>query len=299
MRLGEFVRFSRTPIATLLVGLGIGAGVAWPKSKVTTGMAGVRGCGLYYEVVGEGALVVLIHGGQLDRRMWDDQFPLFAQHFKVVRYDVRGYGRSEAARSGYSDEEDLGDLLRFLGIERAHIVGLSLGGRIAVDFALSQPSRVASLVLAGPGLGGFGWSSADEEQFGRLIAAARDDGPEAVTNLWLRDPLMAPAMDQVSLRERLRQLCGENAHAWLNNPLLRRRLDPPAIGRLAEIHVPTLLIVGSRDAPSIQQIVGKLEAGVRGARKVVIPGAGHMVNMEKPDIFNRTVLGFLQKEQRN
>ena len=111
---------------------------------------------LRYEHTGDGQPVVLIQGANLPMEMWDAQVEYFAPQFHVVRYDVRGFGGSAPRdQVPYQSHSDLLALLDHLRIERAHLVGLSLGGRIAVDFALTYPNRVRSLVLAGPGLSGY------------------------------------------------------------------------------------------------------------------------------------------------
>jgi pimeloyl-ACP methyl ester carboxylesterase len=198
-----------------------------PSGKVTTGTAAVAEPVLYYESCGTGKPLILIHGGQLDCRMWDDQFQQFSQYFQVVRYDVRGYGKSDLPTRPYADEEDLLGLLQFLHIDKAHLVGLSLGGRIAIDFALQHPERVRSVVAAGPGLSGFNWSAEGERQAMVIVRAARDQGAEKAAELWLRDPYMTPAMENPALAKRLHRLALENARCWLVNPLLGRELQPP------------------------------------------------------------------------
>jgi pimeloyl-ACP methyl ester carboxylesterase len=125
------------------------------------------------------------------------------------------------------------------------------------------------------------------------MRAAQEGGGEAAAELWLEDPYMVPAMEHPDLAPRIRQLVLENAREWLSNPLLAKRLTPPAAKRLAEIRVPTLVVVGDRDVPDMQKVADQLAAEVRGARKVVIPGAGHIVNLERPAEFDRAVLGFL------
>jgi pimeloyl-ACP methyl ester carboxylesterase len=257
----------------------------------------VDGARLYYEVKGKGPAVVLIHGGQLDSRMWDDQWDALAGQFTVIRYDVRGYGGSSQPDKVYSDADDLAALLDYLKVGKAHLVGLSLGGRIAVDVALAHPARVSSLALAGPGLAGYEAPNAEEEdrRMWDLVKAARDDGPDKVTELWLKDPYMAPAMEQPRLAPRLRRLVRENAHCWLRNPVLQRSPKPPAARRLGDVKAPTLLVLGDRDVPQIRATVEALERGIAGSRKVVIAGAGHMVNMEKPEAFNEELLAFLGK----
>jgi pimeloyl-ACP methyl ester carboxylesterase len=261
------------------------------------GFAPVEGTRLFYELKGAGPTLVLIHGGQMDSRMWDDQFAAFAKRFTVLRYDVRGYGGSFRPDRLYSDADDLAALLDYLKVQKAHLVGLSLGGRVATDFALAHPKRVSALVLAGPGLAGYEPPKAEEEELRMwdLVKAARDEGPERVTELWLKDPYMAPAMEQPRLAPRLQRLARENAHCWLGNPVLQRSPRPPAAKRLNEIKVPTLLVLGDRDVPQIKATVETLEKGLGESKKVVIKGAGHMVNMEKPDEFNRAVLEFLGK----
>jgi pimeloyl-ACP methyl ester carboxylesterase len=259
------------------------------------GFAPVAETRLFYEVKGTGPVVVLIHGGQLDSRMWDDQFDVLARQFTVVRYDVRGYGGSFQSDQLYSDAEDLAGLLDYLKVPKAHLVGLSLGGRIAVDFAVAHPTRVRSLTLSGPGLAGYEPPNGEQTdlRMWEILKLARDEGPDQATAAWLKDPFMAPAMEQGRLSARLWRLSRENAHCWLRNPILQRSPRPPAAKRLQEISAPTLLILGDRDVPQIKATIETLEKGLRGSQKVIIKGAGHMVNMEQPDAFNQAVLAFL------
>ena len=114
---------------------------------LVTGMAEVNRTKLYYEIMGQGHPLVLIHGGLLDCRMWDGQFKKFAEYYKVIRYDIRGYGKFALPKGKYSHVKDLLGLLKFLEIEKAHIIGLSLGGANAIDFALEYPDLVSSLIL--------------------------------------------------------------------------------------------------------------------------------------------------------
>jgi pimeloyl-ACP methyl ester carboxylesterase len=271
---------------------------AQPAEVPGHGFAPVDGTRLFYEVKGKGPAVVLIHGGQMDSRMWDDQVAVLAKQFTVVRYDVRGYGGSFQPDRLYSDADDLAGLLDYLQVKKAHVVGLSLGGRIALDFALAQPKRVLSLALAGPGLAGYEAPNAEELdlRMWNLIKAARDEGPDKVTQLWLKDPFMAPAMEQPHLVPRLHKLARENAHCWLRNPVLQRSPQPLAAKRLGDVKVPTLLILGDRDVPQARATVETLEKGISGAKKVVIKDAGHIVNMEKPKEFNAALLTFLHQQ---
>jgi len=282
----------------MAVALAAGTVNAEPAKDIGHGFAPVNGTRLFYDVKGTGPAVVLIHGGQLDSRMWDDQFTALSQHFRVIRYDVRGYGGSFQPDMLYSDAEDLAGLLDYLKVNKSHVVGLSLGGRIAIDFAVAHPTRVSSLTLAGPGLSGYEPPNGAESdlRMWNIIKAARDEGPEKATELWLKDPFMAPAMQQARLVPGLQRMARENAHCWLENPVLQRSPMPLAANRLGEIKVPTLLVVGDRDVPQIKATIDTLEKGISGSKKVAIKDAGHMVNMEKPDIFNEAVLGFLRQQ---
>jgi pimeloyl-ACP methyl ester carboxylesterase len=195
------------------------------------GFAPVNGTRIYYEVEGHGPPLVLIHGGNLDSRMWDDQFAQYAKRFRVLRYDVRGFGGSVRPNEQvYSDADDLAALLDYLQIPKAHFVSLSMGGRIALDFTVSRPERVRSLVLAGAGLAGYEQPDpGGEEIWWARVQAARDQGAEKVVQMWLKDAYMAPAMENPALAERLRHLSYENAHFWVQNPILQR--SPPPDGR--------------------------------------------------------------------
>jgi len=280
------------------IALAAGADDTEPARDIGHGFAPVNGTRLFYEVKGTGPAVVLIHGGQLDCRMWDDQFTALSQRFCAIRYDVRGYGGSFQPEMLYSDAEDLVGLLDYLKVNKAHFVGLSLGGRIAIDFAVAHPARVRSMTLAGPGLAGYEPPDGTQTdlRMWNIIKAARDEGPEKATALWLKDPFMAPAMEQARLVPGLQRMARENAHCWLENPVLQRSPKPPAAVRLGEIKVPTLLVIGDRDVPQIKATIETLEKGIGGSKKVAIKDAGHMVNLEKPDVFNDVVLKFLRKQ---
>jgi 3-oxoadipate enol-lactonase len=263
---------------------------------IKSGFAEVNGGKLYYEVAGQGHPLVLIHGGQMDSRMWDEQFTLFAKSYRVIRYDFRGFGKSPASTNVLAGEDDLAALLRFLGVRKAFVVGLSLGGRVAIDFALAHPDMVDAIVPVAPGLSGFHFSD-DPSMMESSRAAQRRDWNK-VTDLWLKSGYMSPAMENAKIAKRLRQLTYETAHENLDNWTLERVLNPPAIERLPQIKVPTLVIVGNRDVADIHEICGLLRARIPGIEEVVIQGAGHIVNMEKPADFNTAVLDFLSSRSK-
>ncbi len=263
---------------------------------VQTGFADIHGGRLYYEIAGEGPGLVLAHAGIADRRMWDDQFFVFAQHFRILRFDFWGFGKSAVIPEPFLLHEDLYQLLTFLGIEGAHMMGCSLGGRVAIDLALAHPQMVNSLILVGSGLGGYSFEGEALMNFAEQIMSARERGDferevELKLQLWV-DGRSRPA-EQVDPQVRAQ------ARAMLmDRPEIHGEgspLEPVALGRLNEIEIPTLIIVGDRDEANIGTISDLLANNIRGAQKIIIPGTAHLPNMEKPEHFNQIVLEFLQR----
>ncbi len=265
------------------------------------GFVMVEGGRIYYETNGEGHPLVLIHAGFLDRRMWDSQFDLFAKQFRVIRYDVRGYGKSDRPTSNFSDYKDLHTLLEHLRVEKTHLVGVSNGGRIALDFTLQYPQMVGGLVLVGSGVKGYEPSGPEEEKIWDEFDKQMKPQEEAVKQNNLADAVeidvntWASAQPPASHR-RLLEIAMDNAHIQKDNPgKFQVSPDPPAFKRLPEISAPTLLIVGDRDVPGMVHITNQLHSRIRGSERRIINGADHIVNMSKPDEFHRAVLGFLAK----
>lgn len=259
---------------------------------VSTGR--VEGTQLYYEMTGDGSPLVLLHSAGFDRRLWDDQFFAFAARHTVIRYDLRGHGKSSKPTRPYSDVKDLYSLLQCLKVEKTRIVGLSYGGSIGIDFTLAHPEMVDALILAAPDVSGYVFSPEFNLAFIKIVTAIQQDDGFPAGDLWLQSPTIAPTMENPAAARKLRPIARENSGSWLINPLFR--LDPfsnpPAIKRLAEIHAPALLIVGDRHTTDVLNEARVVEGGIPGIKKVVIPGAGHIVNAEKPEEFNRAVTDF-------
>ena len=259
-----------------------------------SGIAEVNGTRLYYERAGSGPAVILLHGGNLDSRMWDDQMPALVNSFSVIRYDIRPYGRSAQTEKGFSSVEDLRALMDHLNVKTASLVGLSLGGRIAIDFALTYPGRADKLVLMGPGLTGYALN-VNDERLKPILTKALEGDAEGAMDLWLQHPMMAPAMSRPKVAARIREIVKDNLQVWRRLPVGEQVPAPPAVERLGDITSPTLIMVGERDVPDIQAIVKLLQRDVKGARTEVIPGAAHMPNMEDPERVNRLLVAFLRR----
>lgn len=260
-----------------------------------TGFADINGARLYYEVAGAGQPLVLIHAGIADSRMWDDQFDVFAEHYRVVRFDARGFGNSSMPAGAFSYSEDLYELLRFLEIERAYVLGVSMGGGTAIDLALAHPEIVAALIPVASALDGYAYAEDPKEA---EIEAAASVGDYARANelelqLWVDGPKRSHDQVDAAMRERVRIMNLNNYTLSEQNKGERRRLDPPAITRLGDIRVPTLIIVGDYDIPDMLAIADVLEQGISESRKVVMHGVAHLPNMERPKEFNKIVVDFL------
>lgn len=261
---------------------------------LTTGTAHVEGADLSYEIVGEGPALVLAHAGFVDRRMWDEQVPVFAEHHRVVRYDRRGFGHSAMTPGPFSHRRDLHGLLNVLGIERVHLIGCSVGGQVVTEFTLEHPERTASLVLVSSALGGYAFQGEVPRPMQDLSAALNDKDLDRAADLavriWIDGPHRAPDQVEARVREKAREM----ARTALPNAFTQEQpLEPSAQGRLSEITAPTLVMVGELDDDSIKAIGEVLASGIRGAQKEVISGVAHLPSMEKPEEFNHRVLEFL------
>jgi 3-oxoadipate enol-lactonase len=264
-----------------------------------TGFLGNEGARLYYEVAGLGHPLLLIHAGVADSRMWDEQFSVFAQHYRVIRYDLRGYGKTEVPPGPISNHEDVANLLQSLHVEKAHLLGISFGGLVALDFALAYPEMTAALILATPSISGRQPSERErhysEEENTYL---ERDDlagATEVNLRQWVDGPYRTPLQVHPEIRERVRQM---QMHAFtipIPEQTEGRPLKPPAMIRLAEVHTPTLLMVGDLDIPERLALVEELALAIAGAQQVHIAQAAHMLSMEQPEIFNQIVLDFLRQ----
>lgn len=247
---------------------------------------------LFFETRGAGEAVVLVHGFALDGRIWDSQAAALEPTYRVVVPDLRGFGRSSPPSGPFLHIADLSALLDHLEVDSAHLVGLSLGGAVALDFCLAQPGRVRTLTLADAAMGGFDWS----KDWGRPGRAARAQGLPAGRRAWLSDELLAPALRLPEPAARLRQMVeGYSGWHWLNRSPEQTPAGAPASQRLAEVQAPTLVIVGEADAPDFLQIADRLANGIRGARLAVVAGAGHLSNLEAPEQFNALLLEFLRR----
>ena len=269
-------------------------------TAVTAGtFAELNGGTIHYEIAGDGPPVVLLHGGLLDLRQWDDQFPVLAQRYRVVRYDARGFGRSPLGTVPYAHYEDLRALLDHVGIESAHVVSLSSGMSWAVDFTLTYPDRVRSLVAGAAPLRGY--DVGPEFSSGmRAIYDAALAGDKALLRerVWTFAPMRVASTLPAARAKLDRMIVEDHQYGYARPDAPARRLtEPPAATRLVQIRVPTLVIFGDGEMPALAEKGEYVARTIPGARLLVIPGAGHFVNIEQPEAYTRILMEWLAEHE--
>jgi pimeloyl-ACP methyl ester carboxylesterase len=267
------------------------------SNNVKTSVADVNGAQLYYEAKGRGQPLLLIHAGVADSRMWESQFEAFSKEYKVIRFDLRGFGRSNMPSGSFSNHEDVRALLDFLKIESAYLLGISFGGMIALDFTLACPDYVKALVLGAPSVSGASSSQRIRQFWDEEDALLEEGDLEAATDLnlklWVDGPHRESNQVNPEVRELVREMQLNIFKKDVPDDVDEIDLEPPAIGRLGEVKIPVQVLVGELDLEEKLELADRLVREMPDCRKVLIPGVAHMLNMEKPEEFNRNVLDFL------
>ena len=287
-------RFKQLKIPLLLLLIIGNLSTVTAQTSSQTGIATVNGTELYYEIAGDGHPLILIHGGAVDSRAWDDQFAVFAQHYKVVRYDLRGAGKSGNRDKPFSNSKDLYALLKFLNIGKTYLLGISRGGGIAYDLTLEHPEIVDALILVSANLSVH--VPAYSEMFARATEAGKKSGAAAAAAVWGNDPHQGPMRD--SARARVMEVLTDNMprFRYFDGHVPVEKLsssDLPRSQRLAEVQVRTLVISGEHDNDVARAHYRSWASGIPDAELVVFPDAAHLVNIDQVDEFNQAVLEFL------
>ncbi len=264
----------------------------------TSGFAPVNGLKMYYEVTGEGEPLVFVHAGVADHRLWDDQVPHFSQKYRIITFDMRGFGQTEPVDTEFTNRRDITALLDYLGIESAHFVGCSMGGGFSMDIAVETPQRVKSLTMVCSGPGGLDLDVEEPEIFSQLEKIAKQGDldllAEYEARAWFDGPTRtadqvnperrakAVMMNRMALEHEQKQL-GKNVGA----------MNPPAYERLSELKIPVLVIVGEHDVPYIHAAGEYMAEHIPDVRKVLMKDTAHLPSLEQPDEFNRILDAFL------
>ena len=272
----------------VLLGIGIVSAQNPTPATQRGAFVDVDGGRLYYEECGTGPdAVVLLHDGVVNSAVWDEVWPAFCKRFHTIRYDRRGYGRSPATTKPYYEADDLAALLRNRKLTHAALVASSHGGEVALNFALRYAADVSDLVLVGPAATGFPYS---EYFLMRERANSQSDKLEDLMAASVRDPfLIVPGHD--AARKRLHDLLTAAPQDLTHDDMPLP--ETPIFPRVHEIRVPTLILIGSGDIADNHAVAGALVMAIPGAARVVVPDAGHLLYLEKPEEFIGRVSTFL------
>jgi len=255
---------------------------------------------LYYEATGSGPVITFIHAGIADSRMWDDQVAYFAPNYRVIRYDVRGYGQTRATvTEGYLDIADLDALLTFLNVDKTVLVGLSRGAMIALDYTLAHPERVIALVEAAPGLDGFEVQpTPDEDAFITKLMAVYETGDIDQMNaleiqLWLDGLRRVGPPPSQAIRDKMLEM---NGLASRHPDGQHKPAKPPvrSLDHLTEVKTPTLVMWGTADMKEIEMVCDELVSSLPNVQEFFFTDTAHMLNLEHPDKFNARIQAFIE-----
>jgi 3-oxoadipate enol-lactonase len=235
--------------------------------------------------------------------MWDPQWETYRPSHRVLRYDLRGFGRSPIGPGRFSHAGDLVELLEQQGVEKASLVGVSMGGRAALEVALARPELVEALVLVGAGFPGHDWSAemkaADAAEMEALERGDIDAAVEVCMRTWVDGPRRKPEDVDPAVRERVAEM--QRQAYELQMPVWETAEEEPLVvnlaERLGEVTVPTLILVGEEDILDMHQIADLLERELPNAQRASIADAAHVPSLERPREFDELVLPFLQSVQ--
>jgi 2-hydroxy-6-oxonona-2,4-dienedioate hydrolase len=267
--------------------------------KTRSGFVNIGNAEIYYEMAGTGLPLVMIHAGVADSRQWNNEFEVFSQTHQVLRYDMRGYGKSEPAEGEFSHLSDLVSLVNTLEIQKPFVLmGCSMGGSLAMDFALLHPSKVKALIMVGAGPSGLELAVSRPVKFAdaekAFEAGDLDLVAEIETQIWFDGTGRTP--EQVN--PAMRKLLYEMNRLALSHEVkqLGKRLpntETPAVEHWQDLQLPVLIIVGSHDTPYILASADYMQEHIKSARKVIISDAAHLPNMDHPPEFQGIVQDFL------
>lgn len=269
----------------------------------TNGHANVNGASLFYEITGKGTPIVFLHGFTCDHRNWDPQVKYFSKNYKVITYDARGHGQSSMPDTiPYSYTEDLASLLDYLKIEKAVVVGHSMGGTPAFFYALDYPGKVLALVLAEGGahipdtliisprnlrdyFSGFSY----------VYNVFQKEGIEKARAAWLTiNPIKSAAENPLSSELIKAMINDYSGWHWQNRDLQKSNpVGTPEL--LGKLNTPTLIITGDLSHEVIKQLVSAEDTYIPNSKKVVLRNSNHMLNLENPDQFNQELMTFLNE----
>lgn len=269
--------------------------------EIESGFAESGNAKLYYELAGKGQSIILFHAGIADSRQWENEFTHFANDFRVLRYDRRGYGRSNPVDGEFSHMEDLIALLDQLGLNHPLLlIGCSMGGTLAMDFALAHPSSVKALVMVGSGPSGLRLDVPSHPKMAEAEQAYKAGNLERLAELETQIFFDGMGRTAQEVNQQMRAMALEMSRLALSHDAkgLGKRLpdtEKPAAERLYQLEIPVLILVGEHDEPYSLAAADHMVEHIPSAVKVIIPDAAHLSNMDQPEQFQKIVRSFLDE----
>jgi len=264
------------------------------------GYMDINGESLHYEAAGEGVPVVLSHAGFLDSRMFDEIWEPLAARYRVIRYDMRGFGKSSPAAGPICRRDDLARLLDHLGIAQAHLVGCSMGGENSLDLALERPDLVRTLTLVDSTPGGFDMQGEPPrylfEMFGALQNGDTNHASELQMRIWIDGIYREPQQVNPVMREKaleINRIPVERKTFLIADSQPVNPLTPAAVTRLEAVQCPALIVAGSLDHPEVLRAADEMAARIPDSKKVIMEGCAHVPSFEQPKVFLSHLLNFL------
>ena len=262
-------------------------------------LATTNGTTLYYERAGAGETLVLVHGGGGDRRHWDEQFGELARDFDVLRYDLRGFGKSSnpIEEAPYRHEDDLHELMVLLGISRGHFAGFSLGSQIVVDAYTLYPELFKSIVAVGPYVSGYSSPASEHlfSAFGRCGKTFQKSGAQGAAQDFVNIPAFNPQHIHAGVKERVMQIAGEYSWWWATHRDPMVSVTPVATSKLDAIDVPVLTVTAEYDATVCREVADLMQQRIASHVGMDVAGASHFMLLEKPVEVNTGIRKFLRK----
>ncbi|ASA21166.1 alpha/beta fold hydrolase [Paenibacillus donghaensis] len=255
----------------------------------------INGINFNLDMQGEGEPLLLLHGGYSNLEVWNRHAAPLAEDFRMIRYDQRGYGRTEPPAAPFSYYEDIRAVLDHLGIARTHIAASSFGGSAAIDFALAYPERVNKLILVAPSLNGRKYPLRLSWEGVKDFLRVQRSGIEKAADHFMNNRFWRYLVPQeAQTRAEFKQLYLGNPGFYQSKPSLQRPLMPLASGRLGELRMPVLILEAGRDLPFNRQTCRLLEQQLPAARLITLEDCGHYPHLEQPQQFIAEVKRFLQ-----
>lgn len=244
---------------------------------------------LNYRVTGQGTPIIFIHGFTLDHRMWSPQVEYFSKTHQVITYDMRGFGKSPIPTNTYSHHQDLANLFNHLKINKAHIVGLSLGGEIALDFATSHPGKCQTITTIDGSINGYK-STIDWD------VHAQDQSLEKVKQNWLNHQVFKETRKNKYAMSVIKpQIAAYSGWHWLQKDIYKQKLTSSTLKSLSKITCPTQIILGEKDLNYFHTIANLIQQKLPNAKIHIIPNSGHIPNLETPKQCNQIIKKFIEK----